>query len=379
MYLLSKEQEKLRSEVHEFVDSEVVPVALKLTESKVFPSELFSKIGQLGYLDAEFSYIGTGAKYDTTEGTIIIEELSRGLGSLGLVISPHYQCTELIATAGSERLKKDLISPARKGEILFAFAISEESGGSDAVGIKTIAAKDKDRYIISGKKCWITNASVADGYIITAKTPTSGRSKSVSIFYIDKNTPGLTVTRNNNMLGLNNSPMGDIIMDECSIPEDCLIGELDRSYPLIKPLLNEGRLDMAAVAVGISQSALEAAVKKANEENSFGQRLSSYQSISFSISEMYTKIMVARNSLYSVASLMASGMSYTRDVAALKLFATESCCEICKKACQIHGASGLSSQSSVDRMFRDANMLTIAEGTSEICKIVISNGFLNAY
>ena len=244
MFLLTKEQQKLRAELREFVDHEVCPVATELDNRGGFPHDLYARIGKMGYLDAEFEYIGSGA--------IIIEELSRGLASLGLIVSPHYQCTELIACCGTETLKKKVIEPARRGEQLFAFAISEERGGSDALGVDTIAVKDGSRWILTGKKCWVTNAGVADGYVVTAKSPSAERSRSMSMFFIPKDAPGLKVVENRSMIGLNNSPMGHIILDECSIPDYCLVGEENVGYPLIKPLLNEGRLDMAAVAVGIS-------------------------------------------------------------------------------------------------------------------------------
>ncbi len=377
MFLLTKEQEKLKAELREFVDYEILPIATELDIRGGFPHEIFSRIGKMGYLDAEFEYIGSGAKYGSLEGAMIIEELSRGLASLGLIISPHYQCTELIAYCGTETLKKQTVEPARRGELLLAFAISEERGGSDALGVDTIAVKDGDRWILTGKKCWVTNAGFADGYIVTAKSPSAERSRSMSMFFIGKDTPGLKIEENRNMIGLHNSPMGHVILDECSIPDYCLVGKENVGYPLIKPLLNEGRLDMAAVAVGLSQAALDYSVSFAGKVGLYGRSLASYQGISFPIADMYTKTMMSRNSLYTVASMMASGLPHTRDVAALKLFATESCCEICKAACQIHGASGLSAQSGVDRLFRDAQMLTVAEGTSEICRIVISGGLTN--
>lgn len=377
MFLLTKEQEKLRHELREFVDYEILPVATELDIRGGFPHELYSRIGKMGYLDAEFEYIGSGAKYGSLEGAMIIEELSRGLASLGLIISPHYQCTELIAYCGTETLKKQVVEPARRGELLLAFAISEERGGSDALGVDTIAVKDGDRWILTGKKCWVTNAGFADGYVITAKSPSAERSRSMSMFFVGKDTPGLKIEENRNMIGLHNSPMGHVILDECSIPDYCLVGKENVGYPLIKPLLNEGRLDMAAVAVGLSQAALDYAATCAGRIGLYGRSLASYQGISFPIADMYTKIMMSRNSLYTVASMMASGLPHTRDVAALKLFATESACETAKAACQIHGASGLSAQSGVDRLFRDAQMLTVAEGTSEICRIVISGGLTN--
>lgn len=377
MFLLSKEQEKLRSELREYVDAEILPLAAEMDFRGGFPYEQFAYIGRQGYLDAEFEYTGSGARYGSTEGTIIIEELSRGLASLGLAVIPHYQCKELIAYCGTDILKKELIEPARRGETVFALALSEERGGSDAMGVDTIAVKDGSRWILNGKKCWITNVGAASGYIVTAKSPSAERSRSMSMFYVSRNSPGLKIEEHRGMTGLRNSPMGSIVLDDCAIPDHCLIGQENSAYPLLKPLLNEGRLEIAAVAVGISQAALETALKRAGKSGLYGRSLSSYQGISFPIADIYTKTMLARNSLYSVAALMANALPHTRDAAALKLFATEACCEICKTACQICGASGLSAGSDADRLFRDAHMLTVAEGTSEICRIVVSNGLIN--
>jgi len=378
MYGLTQDQLDLRQKIREFVNQEISPIANQLDQQRGFPKEIIRKIGAAGFLDAEFAYIGTGAKFNTLEGTIILEELSRGLPSIGLILSPHYQCTELISSAGSTRLKDQVVAPARMGDKLFAFALSEESGGSDAMGVDTLAFRDGNFWVISGKKCWITNAGVADGYLVTARSPSSGRSRNVSLFYVSKDTPGLSFNINNSMQGLNNSPMGEIIMDSCVIPDYCLIGGESKAYPLIKPLLNEGRLDMAAVAVGISQAAFDLASARSARTGQYGRSLSSYQSISFYLAEMYTKTMMSRNSLYSVASMMAKGTPHSMDVAALKYYATESCVEICEAACRIYGAAGLTTTCEVNRLLRDAQMLTIAEGTSEICKIVISTGIMNS-
>lgn len=378
MYSLHQEQENLRAELRAFVDSEIAPAAAQLDHTGGLPRELFKEVGRRGYLDAAFAFPDSRARYNTLEGTIIIEELSRGLASLGLIISPHYQCTELIAAAGTEALKNEVLPGAKRADILFAFALSEESGGSDALGVDTIAIDAGDHWILNGKKCWITSAGYADGYIITAKSPSADRSRSVSLFYVGRDAPGLTIHSCGNMMGLRNAPMGDVIMKDCIIPKHCLIGSENLAYPLIKSLLNEGRLDMSAVAVGISQAALELAVDRANKPGKFSRRLSSNQAVSFSIADMYTKTLAARQSTYYLASKMANGAPNTIDAAAVKLFATESCREICKAACQIYGASGLQQEADTNRLLRDSEMLTIAEGTSEICKIVVSNGVINS-
>jgi butyryl-CoA dehydrogenase len=377
MYLLNEEQEKLRSEVRSFADAEIIPISAQLDVSAELPREIFRELGRRGYLDASFAFPGTAARYNALEGAIIIEELSRSLASLGLIVSPHFQCTELIAAAGTEQLKSEVLSDAKNGEVLFSFAISEESGGSDALGVDTVVISEDDKWVLNGKKCWITSAGSADGFIVTAKSPNAERSRSVSLFYVGRNAPGVNVRKSGDMIGLRNAPMYDVIMDNCIIPKHCLIGSENMAYPLFKPLLNEGRLDTAAVAIGISHRAIELAVERADKPGKFGRKLSSNQAIAFSIADMYAKNLAARQSTYYLASKMTAGMPHSVDAAAVKLFATESCREICKAACQIYGAAGLITTEPVNRLLRDAEMLTIAEGTSEICKIVISNGAIN--
>lgn len=378
MLFLSDEQLAFKKELRDFTDAEIRPAAGELEKSGAFPRTLYTRLGSLGYLDANFALGRPGAKHNVLEGVIIIEEISRGLASLGLIISPHVQCCDLVATAGSENLRREVLQPALRGEKLLAFALSEESGGSDALGIDTTAVRSGESWILNGKKCWITNAGVADGYVVGAKSPASGRSRSVSLFYVDRSAPGFSVCEQDSMVGMHNSPTGSILLDDCVIPADCLIGSENDAYPLIKTLLNVGRLNMAAVALGIAQAAMEASIAYTSTIGQYGRSLSSYQAIAFMVADMYTKITAARNSLYHVASLFEAGKPATTEVAALKLYATEMCCEVCKTARQVHGANGLKTGSEVERCFRDAQLLTIAEGSSEICRIVVSNALYRA-
>lgn len=373
MHFLTDEQMQFKNELRRFVDAEMRPAAAELDRSAAYPAALFARLGQLGYLDAAFLSDSSETRYNALEGTIIIEEVSRGLASLGLIISPQFQCCDVISMVGSDALKREVLAPARRGEALLAFALTEASGGSDALGIDTTALRSGDHWVLNGTKCWITSAGVADGYIVGARTSAFGRSRSVSLFYVPASAPGLHVFERKQMMGMRSSPMGMIAFEDCVIPADYILGAENDAYRLIKPMLNEGRLDMAAIAVGIGQAALEASVHYTSSIGQYGRSLSSYQSISFSVADMFTKITTSRNSLYHVASLFDAHRPCSTEAAALKLFATESCCEVCNAARQIHGASGLSQPSEVERLFRDSQMLTTAEGTSEICKIVISN------
>ena len=372
MFQLDAQQRELRREVREFVDREILPRSAAYEQSAVFPKALFSRLGELGYLDLSFYHQRPGAGHGGIESMIVMEEIARGLPSMTLSMSPHVQCMNLIGCCGAQSLKDRVIAPAIRGELLLAFAISEAAGGSDALGIDTMAVFDGDAWVLNGEKCWITNAGAADGYIVSAKSATSGRYRDVSLFYVDTKTPGLDDSRRTPLIGMKNSPTGVVRMKNCKVPRDCLIGQENSAYGQMKILLNEGRLDMAALAVGIAQGAMECSVKHTSQSGHFGRSLSSYQGVSFQVARMYEKVFMARNSLYTVAEMFRRQERATMEVAALKLFATEMCLEVCRSAVQLHGAKGLSQYTDVDRYFRDAQMLTIGEGSSEVCQIVIS-------
>lgn len=374
-----KEKEKiLRREVREFADRELLPLATELESNRQFPKALFSRIGELGYLDLSYFNRRETALHNTKESMIILEEIARGLPSMTLSMSPHVQCMNLIAIYGTESLKKKIIPACLNGSLLLGFALSEAGGGSDALGIDTVARRDGDGWVLNGEKCWITNLGAAGGYVVAARSANSGRSRDVSLFYVDAAAPGLDTNGRIMITGMNNSPVGNLKMQNCRVPFECLIGKENDAYPLIKILLNEGRLDMAALAVGIAQGAMECAVQYTSRAGRYGRTLSSYQGISFPVAKMYEKIFVARSCLYHVADMCDAQEKATMEVAALKLFTSEMCCEVCKNAMQVHGARGMQQYSDVERYFRDAQMLTIGEGSSEVCQIVISGKLYHA-
>lgn len=372
MFQITDEQRALRKEVRAFADREMLPEAATYEQSAAFPRALFSRLGELGYLDLTFYHQRENARHNGVESMIVMEELARGLPSVALGMSPHIQCMNLINAEGSGSLRERIVKPALRGEHVLAFAITEASGGSDALGIDTTATFDGEGWILNGEKCWITSAGAADGYIVSAKSATSGRYRDVSLFYVDANTPGLDDSQRTPLTGMKNSPTGIVKMKNCKVPRNCLIGQENTAYGQMKILLNEGRLDMAAIAVGTAQGAMECSVMHTSENGHFGRNLASYQGVSFQVARMYEKIFMARNSLYTVAEMFHRQERATMEVAALKLFASEMCLEVCRAAVQLHGAKGLSQYTDVERYFRDAQMLTIGEGSSEVCQIVIS-------
>ena len=257
MALLTNEQEQLRGNLREFVDKEILPNAAAVDESKVFPRNIFHRLGELGYLNLSFAFQHPNTRYTGTEGAIIIEEISRGLPSLGLSVSPHVQCMNLIAIAGQQTLQERLLRRCMSGEHLLGYALSETNSGSNALNINTAAVFDGENWILSGEKSWITNLGAADGYVVAARSITSQRSRDISLFYIDADTPGLSDDDRKELVGLNNSPLGTLRMKNCVVPADCLIGRENEDYGLMKIGLDEGRYNMAAVALGLAEGALD--------------------------------------------------------------------------------------------------------------------------
>lgn len=377
MYLFNERQKALKDKAGSFVRDEVMPVAQELDKSGVFPTQLIKRCGELGFTSRELMEDG---RYRVSDMCVIFEELARGSASLALALTPHCLACDIMNSAASPELKASVVQPAFDLNKLVAYAISEESGGSDVLSINTTAIRLGDEWVINGSKSWITAAGKADGYLIAARTsPNSRRSRDISLFYIDASAEGLSADPGSSMIGLNSCPTGRVVFNNCRIPLENMIGEENKGYALLKPTLQLGRLAVSATAVGIAGRALELANNYATTTGKYGRNLSSYQGIAFMLAEMYSKLSAAKCMLYCAAEQYdAKDRRAAMDIAAAKLMSTEFACEICKSARQIHGANGLSSDFEVDRCFRDAQMLTIAEGTSEICKIIVSNAVIGA-
>lgn len=376
MYMLNESQKALKDKVGSFVREEVQPAAQELDKSGSFPTQLVKRCGELGLVSPELM---SGGRYRASDMCVILEELARGSASLALSLVPHILACDIMNNAPAGALGAKLLGQCFSLDKLVAYAISEESGGSDVLGINTTAIRLGDEWVINGAKSWITDAGRADGYIIAARTALTGRSRDISLFYVDASSEGLSADPGPRMIGLNSCPTGRLSFNNCRIPAENMIGEENQGYAMLKPTLQLGRLAVSAIAAGISGRALELANNYSTATGKYGRNLSSYQGIAFMLAEMYTKLSASRCMIYSAAAQYdAMERHAAADVAAAKLLSTELACQICKSARQIHGANGLSSDFEVDRCFRDSQMLTIAEGTSEICKIIISNAVINA-
>ncbi|MBM4764282.1 acyl-CoA dehydrogenase family protein [Bacillus sp. B15-48] len=376
-YFLSEEQELIRKAAKEFAETEIKPKAKELDETHEFPWDWVNECAELGFLGVSIPEKYGGAGADCLSEMLIIEEIAKYSGSLALIIDAHTSlgCMPLLHD-GTEEQKQKYLIPAAKGEKLMSFGLTEPGAGSDAGGTQTTAVLDGDEWVLNGTKCWITNIGAAKTYIVTAKTDLDKGNRGISAFIVEAGTPGFEVGKPERKMGLNNSNTGDLYFKNCRIRKENLLGKLNKGFPVFLRGLDEGRLAISAMAVGMAQGALELATVYAKERVQFGKPISSFQGISFKLAEMAINIEAARTMLYNAARLRDAGLPYSKEAAMVKAFSSEMCVDACDKSLQIHGGNGYSKELEIERYYRDAKLLTIGEGTSEINRMVIANHLL---
>ncbi|MFC5451399.1 acyl-CoA dehydrogenase [Paenibacillus aestuarii] len=374
---LTPEQAMIRKIIHDFADAEVAPGAVERDRTGVFPKEIFEKLAILGFMGLPFPEAYGGAGADTISFAIVVEELSRACASTGITYSAHISLGGAPLYAfGTEEQKVRYLTPLCKGEYLGAFGLTEPDAGSDAAGTRTTAVRDGDDWIISGSKCFITNASYARSLVLTAVTDRSKGAGGISAFIVPTDAPGFTVLSHYEKMGLHASNTTELVLDQVRVPKESLLGTQGNGYRQFLATLDGGRIGIGAMAVGIAQSAFEKAVQYAKQRKQFGSTLSAFQAIQFKLADMAMHIEVARNMVYKAAWLKDQGRAFKKEAAIAKLFASEMCMRVCDQAVQIHGGYGYMREYEVERCLRDAKLLEIGEGTSEIQRMVIASQIL---
>ncbi|ULT55688.1 acyl-CoA dehydrogenase family protein [Neobacillus drentensis] len=370
---LTSEQQMIKHMIKQFVDEEVAPGALERDRTKQFPVEIFKKLSSLGMMGLPFpeKYGGGGA--DTISFAIVVEELSRGCGSTGITYSAHISLGGApIHLFGTEEQKRNYLIPICKGESLGAFGLTEPNAGSDAGGTRTSAKEENGEFIINGNKCFITNASYAHHLALTAVTGEKNGQKEISAIIVPTNAEGFTIMDNYEKMGLNASNTTELVLENVKVSVDNLLGKRGEGFRQFLITLDGGRIGIGAMAVGIAQGAYEKALAYAKERKQFGKSISSFQAIQFKLADMAMKIELARNMVYKAAWLKDQGRLFSKEAAMCKLYASEMCMEVTDQAVQIHGGYGYMKEYQVERMMRDAKLLEIGEGTSEVQRMVIS-------
>lgn len=376
---LSDEQKAWQKSVHDFVGKVVKPKAREMDETESFNWDAVRKGGPLGLLGMNIPEAYGGSSVDSISSAIAMEELGWGCGSTALAFTAHNGLgTSPITLYGPEELKSKWLTLVADGRNkLGALALTEPGAGSDIQGgVITKAEKQGDEWVINGAKMWCTNAGIAEYIITLVRTDPKGGSKSLSMILVPTDSKGLTIGPAEKKMGLRGSPAHGVTYDNVRVPLGNLVGVEGRGLQQTLATLDAGRISIGAISVGLAQAALEAAVDYARERKAFGQSISEFQAIQFKLSNMAMEIELARTMIHKTAWLKDEGRPYNKEAAMAKLYATEMAERVCYDAIQIHGGNGYSREYNVERMYRDARLMTIGEGTSEIQRLVIARHVL---
>ncbi|MGD6818132.1 acyl-CoA dehydrogenase family protein [Metabacillus sp. 84] len=370
---LTAEQKMVQRTIREFSIAEVAPGAEERDKTKEFPVHVFKQLGEMGMLGLPFPEEYGGAGADTVSFAIVTEELSRACASTGITYSAHISLGGApIHLFGTEEQKREYLSKICSGESLGAFGLTEPNAGSDAGGTATEAVLKDRSFVINGSKCFITNASYAKFLALTAITGRKEGHKEISAIIVPTDSPGFTVIDNYDKMGLNASNTTELVLEDVIVPEENLLGERGKGFKQFLITLDGGRIGIGAMGVGIAQAAFEKALAYAKERKQFNKSLSAFQSIQFKLADMAMKVELARTMVYKAAWLKDQGKAFTKEASMCKLYASEICSEVTNQAIQIHGGYGYMKDYHVERFLRDAKLLEIGEGTSEVQRMVIA-------
>lgn len=381
-FTLTQEQEILRDTIREFARNEIAPHVLEWDETQTFPLDTFRKLGQMGMMGALVSpeYGGAGLGY--LEYVLVIEEVSRVDGGLGLSLAAHNSlCTNHIYLMGSEEQKRKYLPRLATGEALGAWALTEPGSGSDAAAARTRAEHQDGYWILNGTKNFTTHGSYADLYIILAATDPQGGKHGLSAFVVEKETEGLIPGKKENKLGCRSSDTASVILENCRVPQENLLGKEGEGFVDALKVLDGGRISIAAMALGIAQGALDCSLHYAKEREQFGRPIAEFQAIQFLLAEMATRVEAARLLTYRAACLKQQALQkgdsvVPRESSMAKLYASEVAVWVAEQAIQIHGGYGYIKDYPPEKYWRDAKLCTIGEGTSEIQRMVIAREIL---
>ena len=383
-FSLNSDQKILRDTVRQFMETEMRPVLRAYEREEKFPAAELRKLGELGCCGMLIPEEWGGAGMDTVSYVVMLEEVARVCASTAVTLSVTNSVVAVpIWKHGTDEQKKKYLTRLAHGEILGSFCLTEPQAGSDAAAIQTRAARDGDFYVLNGTKSWVSSGAHTGVYIVFAKTDAAAGAKGVTAFLVEPSFPGFRVARYEDKMGLRISKSAEISLSDCRVPAANRIGEEGQGLKIALEALDGGRVGIAAQSVGIAQGAFEAAVKYAKQRRAFGKTIAEFQAIQFMLADMQTEIEAARGLMYYAAWTRDQGASSTgarrgAQASRAKLYASEMANRVCAKAVQIHGSQGFSRESDVERYYRDARVLTIYEGTSEMQRTVIARDLLKA-
>lgn len=369
----TEEQQMMRQMVREFTANEIAPFVEHMERGE-FPRPILKKMAELGLMGITVPEQYGGAGMDFTSYIIAIHEISKVSATVGVILSVHASVgTNPILYFGTEEQKQKYVPKLASGEYLGAFCLTEPGAGSDAASLKTTAIRDGDHYVLNGSKVFITNGGEADTYIVFARTnPEEKGSKGVSAFIVEKHTPGLVIGKDEKKMGLHGSRTVQLSFEDMRVPAENLLGQEGDGFKIAMANLDSGRIGIAAQSLGIAEAALEHATNYAKERIQFGKPIAEQQGVAFKLADMATNVEAAKLLVYRAAFLRSNGMPCGKEASMAKLFASKTAMENAIEAVQIFGGNGYTEDYPVERLFRDAKVCEIYEGTSEIQRLVIS-------
>lgn len=376
-FQFSEEQELIAESARNFAEQYIRPHIMEWDETQHFPVDILKKAGEMGFMGIFIpeEYGGSGLGYH--EYVAIIEEIAKVDPSIGLSVAAHNSlCTGHIFYFGNEEQKQKWLPKLASGEWIGAWGLTEHNTGSDAGGMNTTATKDGDHYILNGTKNFITHGKSGDVAVVVARTGEKGDAHGMSAFVVERGTPGFSSGKKEDKLGMRASETAELIFDHCKVHKDNMLGAEGEGFVQSLKLLDGGRISIGALSLGIAKGAYEAALKYSKEREQFGKPISSFQGISFKLSDMATEIQASELLVHKAASMKNNGEKVTTAGAMAKMYASEACVRIANEAVQIHGGYGYIKEYPVEKFYRDSKLCTIGEGTTEIQKLVIARNIL---
>jgi alkylation response protein AidB-like acyl-CoA dehydrogenase len=373
----SEELLEIKRIVRDFAENEIRPHVMEWDETQTFPRDALKKLAELGFLGVLIppEYGGAGLGY--TEYVMIVEELSRVDGSVGISVAAHNSlCTGHIFNSGTEEQRRRFVAPLARGEKLGAWSLTEPEAGSDAAGTQTIARLDGDHWVLNGQKTFTTHGTYGDICVAMAVTDKSAGHHGISAFILEKGMPGFSAGKKENKLGLRASDTSTVIFEDCRVPKENLLGEPGHGFIDALKILDGGRISIAALGVGMAQGAYEAALQYAKQRKQFGRPIADFQAIQFKLADMATEIDAARLLMHRAAWMKDQGMQTTAQSSIAKLYAGEVAVRVANECVQIHGGYGYIKDYPAEKFYRDVKLCTIGEGTSEIQRLVIAREIL---
>jgi butyryl-CoA dehydrogenase len=376
-FSLTDQQKLIRDTVRQFMEAEVRPLVKDLEREEKFPLDLLKKIADMGCCGMLMPEEWGGPGLDTVSYVLMIEEVARVYAAMSTALGVTNSAVQMpLLQFGSDAQKRKYLKRLAVGEILGSFCLTDAAAGSDAAGIQATAKPDGDIYRLNGAKTWVTNGSVAGVYIIFAKTNPEAGAKGITAFLVEPTFKGFKIGRHEDKMGQRSSPSVEILMNDCEVPAANRLGEEGQGLKIALTALDGGRIGIAAQAVGLAQGALDESIKYAKQRRAFGKSISEFQAIQWMIADMQTELEAARGLTYYAAWLKDSGKQMGAAASKAKLYASEMANRVVYKAVQIHGSVGYSRETDVERMYRDARVITIYEGTSEVQRMIIARDLL---